>query len=343
MSKKTRASHELWFQRNSIVLARRLKKYPMQTFDKIQDVFEINEKLKQAIDNRFLDGKQGIPTLSNSLYDTSDEILKKLHNIIKYCSVIDKRTIDNLDKVDNEFEESIKLLEENQQLINDSNIDIGELKTISNNLKDLSSFIYNTLSNQKKRARDFRREHQHMRDKTWKNLHGVFRTIKRRARIVKTELKDERKDEKIIKNYSSNIKHGLKTIIKNKDQKKLIKSFSKTMRKYIDVLKDEIETIKKEIKLIFEIEKYTTVAYFEVLNMIKLNFNDKVTYLVNNNYVYLEELKKGYEELQETIKENEEFDYYIEKWLMTKAKKDLTHNSEIKDSQKDLNNMQRAA
>ncbi len=323
MGEKAKAAKQLFFQRNSIALAKRMKHYPKICYKRSKKIDKQILGLKEIVETRECD-------LINKAFITLFKDLIALTTLLNreylYCAVIQKRLIHNLNNIIKEITSMVKTLDKSELAVEDLKNVFPVLNKEILKFEDAIAFIENMITTQMEEARHLRKEHQ-----TFKEKNGVFVTEKKNLHILRDkaiELKQKLKLEKFEEKEIKNIPHELKLALK---QEKNTKKVVEVLQKLTQMIDKESKTIALEIKDIQTIQDLSVKAYFEALddvnnvtryfNWLK-NFNDPAPY----PHEFIKEIEKMYEKLKEAITEDEKFEYYVERFLLGKAK-DLKPNS----------------
>ncbi len=317
MGEKAKAARQLFFQRNSIALAKKMRYYPKICYNQSNKIDKNIKTLKKAIEKR---NCKLINKTFITLFQNLKELTTKLNKEYLYCAVIQKRLIHNLRDIIKEIIDIGKIVDKSD--ITRKNLEkvFPTLDEEMHKFEDVIFVIENEIITQMRRARHLRQEHQTLKETNKitvterKNLYA----LKDKAIDLKQKLKLEKYEEKEIKN----IPHVLKQALKDKNATEAI---LRPLQELTKMITKESEAIAAEIKDIGVIQDLAVKSYFEVLddvnNVTKYfnwlrNFNDPAPYPKE----FIKEIEKNYEKLKEAIAEDEKFEYYVERFLLGKAK-----------------------
>ncbi len=300
--KRHAAARELWLQRNSKVLVRRIKKKAKQSF-------ELVEKFKVE-DNQFWEiYKTGIAkNMAISANKYIEHVLKysgSLYHILLYCNVVQRRFENDLFKI-------VKLMEKTGA---------GELSEDLIKLKQLLAQLRTYIVQQKHTARRLRTERKVTNANFLISVHHHFREIWLRAKQLRTQIHKEQNDDHIIIRLLKSLEdyHKEKQSENNQDSKvKSTSNLDKKIHKIVVQLKtillEEIKIIKAESVKIAEIQNHASYGYILILNQ-KEDLSKIYTKFTNKHIESPEfdTFKEKYKKFEENLKKQETMEYYMEK------------------------------
>jgi soluble cytochrome b562 len=316
-----------------------------------EDVKEFTENINKIDElNKFIqNGKvKEVTKIASKFINDLDESFTKNYNVFLYSSIIKKRYIHRLAKLNKELKDLIKIEHEYPSELQTLQINLNIISKTLHQFKDIFVKLINEIKIIRKMGRDILRNREKFRDTSYNTDYALFHEIRQYSEILRRDIKVELSEEKTIFDEPEKIEKLVNNFKEVKDKSsRTIKKYQEKINKEIKVLNERLkieeDSLNQEIDAFNIIEKHAIQIYFRLLahcphmkfyeelvsnnsNNIKEFTNNKDMKNVENIILRLKamhfpdmnsgnEIIRKYNKLIKNLQKHDKIYKYMEEWM----------------------------